>query len=104
MILGYISNGEEAGYETELGMVEDDELGVGQEAVIALVGQARAVLLAVLQHITHCNEDPIHVFPEKDLRGLSPNLQIHVSMSVSDFYNPRIDPHIAFSRMAEKAD
>jgi hypothetical protein len=29
LILGYISDGEEAGYEPELGMVEDDELGVG---------------------------------------------------------------------------
>jgi hypothetical protein len=52
LILGYISNGEEAGYEPELGMIEYDELGVGQEAVVALVGQAGAVLLAVLQHIT----------------------------------------------------
>ncbi len=33
-------------------MIEHDELRVGQEAVVALVGQARAVLLAVLQHVT----------------------------------------------------
>jgi hypothetical protein len=52
LILGYIRNGQEAGYEPELGMIEHDELGVGQEAVVALVGQASAVLLAVLQHIT----------------------------------------------------
>ncbi len=25
-----------------------------------------------------CNENPIYVFPEKDLRGLSPNFHIHV--------------------------
>jgi hypothetical protein len=35
----------------------------------------------------HCNKNPIHVFPKKELRGLSPNFQIHVS--VSDLYIPR---------------
>ncbi len=32
----------------------------------------------------HCNENPIYVFPEKKLRGLSPNFHIYVS--VSDIY------------------
>jgi hypothetical protein len=36
----------------------------------------------------HCNENPIYVLPEKELRGLRPNFPIHVS--VSDFYTPRI--------------
>jgi hypothetical protein len=39
----------------------------------------------------HCNENPIYVFPEKELRGLSPNIHIHVS--VNDLYIPRIGPH-----------
>jgi hypothetical protein len=26
----------------------------------------------------HCNENPIYVFPEKELCGLSPNYHIHV--------------------------
>ncbi len=26
----------------------------------------------------HCNENPIYVFPEKELRGLSPNFHIRV--------------------------
>ncbi len=30
----------------------------------------------------HCNENPIHVFPEKELSGLSTNFHIHVSVSV----------------------
>jgi hypothetical protein len=34
----------------------------------------------------------MHVFPEKKLLGISPNLHIHVS--VSDLYIPRIHPHI----------
>ncbi len=42
--------------------------------------------------LTHCNENSIYVFPEKELRGLSPNFHIHVS--VSDLYIPRIGPHI----------
>jgi hypothetical protein len=37
-----------------------------------------------------CNENPIYVFPEKELRGLSPDFHIHVS--VSDLYIPRIGP------------
>jgi hypothetical protein len=45
----------------------------------------------------HCNENPIYVFPEKELRVLSPNFRIHVSLSV--FYIPRIGPHISFSRI-----
>ncbi len=41
---------------------------------------------------THCNENPIYVFISWELRGLSPNFQIHVS--VSDLYISRIGPHI----------
>ncbi len=37
----------------------------------------------------HCNKNPIYVFPKKDLRGLSPNFHIHVS--VCDLYIPTID-------------
>ncbi len=40
----------------------------------------------------HGNENSIYVFPEKELRGLSPNFHIHVS--VSDLHIPRIGPHI----------
>jgi hypothetical protein len=40
----------------------------------------------------HCNENPIYVFPERELRGISPNFYIHVP--VSDLYIPRIGPHI----------
>jgi hypothetical protein len=31
--------------------------------------------------VMHCDETPIYVFPEKELRGLSPNSHIHVSVS-----------------------
>jgi hypothetical protein len=40
----------------------------------------------------HCNENPIYVFLVWELRGLSPNFHIHVS--VSDLYIPRIGPQI----------
>jgi hypothetical protein len=40
----------------------------------------------------HCTQNPIYVFQEKELRGLSSNSDIHVS--VSDLYIPRIGPHI----------
>ncbi len=48
--------------------------------------------MAPKEHDIHCNENPIYVFPEKELCGLSPNFHIHVS--VSDLYIPRISPHI----------
>jgi hypothetical protein len=44
----------------------------------------------------HCNENPIYVFPEKELIGLSPNTYIHVS--VSDLYSPRICPPICLQQ------
>jgi hypothetical protein len=40
----------------------------------------------------HCKEISIYVFPEKELRGLSPN--IHIYVSVSDLYIPTIGPPI----------
>jgi hypothetical protein len=43
-------------------------------------------------HQLPCNENPIYVFPEKKLRGLSPNFHIHVS--ASNLFTPRIGPHI----------
>jgi hypothetical protein len=41
---------------------------------------------------THCKEIWIYVFPEKELRGLSPNFHIHVS--VSDIYIRTFGPPI----------
>ncbi len=43
-------------------------------------------------HLVHCNENPIYVYPEKELRGLGHKFHIHVS--VSNLYIPRIGPHI----------
>ncbi len=34
---------------------------------------------------SHCNENPIYVFPEKELGGLSPNFHIHVSVMIYIF-------------------
>jgi hypothetical protein len=45
----------------------------------------------------HCNENSIYVFLFWELRGLSPNFHIHVS--VSDLYIPNIGPHISCSRI-----
>jgi hypothetical protein len=42
--------------------------------------------------VVHCNENPIYVFPEKELSGLSPNY--HIQLSVSNLYLPRICQHI----------
>jgi hypothetical protein len=40
----------------------------------------------------HHTENPIYLFPKKELHGLSPNYYIHVSLS--DSYIPRIGPYI----------
>jgi len=43
-------------------------------------------------YYSHCKKISIYVFPEKELRGLSPNLHIHVS--ASDLYITTIGPPI----------
>ncbi len=45
-----------------------------------------------MKNVLHCNENPIYLLLEKELRGLSPNFHIH--MSVSDLFDPRFGPHI----------
>ncbi len=45
----------------------------------------------LLRMVLHCKEISIYVFPEKDLRDLSPNFHIHVSLS--DLYIPTIGPY-----------
>jgi hypothetical protein len=45
----------------------------------------------------HCNENPLCVFLFWKYRGLSPNINILVS--VSDLYSPRIGLHFSSSRI-----
>jgi hypothetical protein len=55
-------------------------------------------LVAVVHVLfVHCKEVSINVFPEKELRGLSPNFHIHVS--VSNLCISTICPHISCSRI-----
>ncbi len=60
---------------------------------ISLFGVRWPITVHLLLHcryfgfIQHCNENPIYVFPEKKLHGLSHNFHIHVS--VSDYIFPR---------------
>jgi hypothetical protein len=48
--------------------------------------------VAYCKDLLHCKEIWIYVFPEKELRGPSPNFHIHVS--VSDLYIPTFGPPI----------
>jgi hypothetical protein len=57
---------------------------------------------AGLEALLHCNENPIYVFLEKELRRLSPYFHIHVS--VSDLYNPKIVPHIFLQQNRRQTD
>ncbi len=50
----------------------------------------------VFSCMMHCKGNPFYVFLFWELRGLSPNFHIHVS--VSDLYRPRMGPHISSSR------
>jgi hypothetical protein len=52
--------------------------------------------------ILHCIENPIYVFTEKELCGLSPDSYIHVSVSV--FCIPRIGPHSTYLTAAKQTD
>ncbi len=64
-----------------------------QDAVSSRQAATVVSIIVELSHfLMHCNENPIYVFSENELRGLSPNFHIHVS--VSDLYIPRIGPHI----------
>ncbi len=47
--------------------------------------------------LVNCNENPIYVLLFGELRGLSSNFNIHVS--VIDLYIPKISPHISCSRI-----
>jgi hypothetical protein len=45
-------------------------------------GDFPQVILIVPSHVpNNCDESPIFVYPEKVLRGLSPNFYIHVSLT-----------------------
>ncbi len=44
----------------------------------------------------HCKENPIYAFLFWELRGLS--LNFHIYVSVSDFCIPRIGPHISMQQ------
>ncbi len=54
-------------------------------------------VLNTLQQKSH-----LHVFPEKELHGLSPNSRIHVS--VSDLYIPRIGLQLIFLQQNRQTD
>ncbi len=71
--------------------------GHNQPACMTAVTDGRQGPALHVNSSLHCNENPIYVFLFWELRGLSPNFRIHVS--VSDFYIPRIGPHISCSRI-----
>ncbi len=53
---------------------------------------ASAVIWFRSAQSSHCKEISIYLFAEKELRGLSPNFHIHVSLS--DLYIPTLGPPI----------
>jgi hypothetical protein len=64
-------------------------------AVSFLIIHHRSDLLCSVSGL-HCNCNSLYIFLFWELRGLSPNFHIHVS--VNDLYIPRISPHISSSR------
>ena len=60
---------------------------VESRAVCTLLQKPPVIIVLVLK--LHCIKNPIFVFPEKELCGLSPNFHIHVP--VSDLYIPTND-------------
>ncbi len=54
--------------------------------------QTNTTIKLIMFIALHCANNPIYLFPEKELHGLSPDSYIRVSES--DLYIPRIGPHI----------
>ncbi len=54
--------------------------------------------LISIQLFSHCTENPIYVFPGKELCGHNSNSYIHVSVS-NLYYIPRIGPHIGLQQI-----
>jgi hypothetical protein len=46
--------------------------------------------------MVHSKENPVYVFIFWELRGLSPNF--HIPVSVSDLYIPKISPYISLQQ------
>jgi hypothetical protein len=62
---------------------------------VCMIDLSREIFKLALKLILrrmHCKEIWIYIFPEKELRGLSPNFHIHVY--VSDLYIPTFGPPI----------
>jgi hypothetical protein len=81
---------EKLGSPGRVGMVTAAPLLVVVVVVVFVVVFAGKMVKCVFT--MHCTENQIYVFTEKELRGLSPNSYIHVS--VNDLYISRIGPHI----------
>jgi hypothetical protein len=76
----------------------DEESGTGLGGfTLRLKIKIKAISLRKEVLTVYCNKNRIYVFLFWELRGLSPNIHIHVT--VSDLYILRIGPHISFSRI-----
>jgi hypothetical protein len=81
---------EKLGSPGRVGMVTAAPLLVVVDVLDLVVVFAGKIVKSVFT--MHCTENQTYVFTEKELRGLSPNSYIHVS--VSDLYIPMIGQHI----------
>jgi hypothetical protein len=68
-----------------------------QISLLTYIGGMGFVSATHNEHRLHCKENPIYVFLFWELRGLSPNF--HINVSVSDLHIPRVGPHISCSRI-----
>ncbi len=73
--------------------VEPVDIIVDAEEVEVDLGPSCPVQVQGITLQKYCNENWKKIFPERKLRGLSPNLYIYIS--VSDLYIPRIGPKIS---------
>jgi hypothetical protein len=85
--LGGLGSGLGAGFAHGRTPFRSQSFNVGSNSAGARHASPPPPLLSFFFNKPHCNENPIYVFPEKELRGLSPNFNIRVHSGLSRMYD-----------------
>jgi hypothetical protein len=79
-----------------LSLPENFPVGIVLISLVNILSQPPLLPSLYGFHVLHCKENHIYVFLFWELRGLSPNF--HIPVSVRDLYIPGIGPHISLQQ------